>query len=187
MSRTNQIVASLAVTLAVAAGLAAGAAQYPRDINVTAEYRTENVSMTAKVTIHVDQLMRESNHERLITALRQGGYASFLPLFQRLPVLGYVQLDERKVDLRYARSQATEKGERLILVTDGPLYFVAGGAPDAKTRAGYALSIIDLHLDATGAGSGTMAAAARVKPDAEGNVVVDDYAENPIAVTVTGR
>lgn len=187
MSRTKLIVASLAVAAALMVGLAAAAPQYPRDIVVTADYKTENVSMTAKVTIHVDQLMREANHERLVAALRQGGYPSFLPLFRRLPVLGYVQIDTRKVDLRYARSQATDEGERLILVTDGPLFFVMGGEVDAKERGGYALSIVDLQLDANGAGSGTMSAAARVKPDADGNVVVDDYSENPITVTVVGR
>jgi len=186
MSRASLIVASLAV-FAVAVGLAAGVPQYPRDIAVNADYKTENVSTTAKLTVHLDQLMRESNHERLITALRQGGYPSFLPLFRRLPVVGYVELNQRKVDLRYARSQPTDTGERLILVTDGPLFFLAGGAPDAPSRGGYALSIIDLQLDAGGAGSGTMAAAARIKPDADGNVVVDDYAENPITLTVTGR
>jgi hypothetical protein len=187
MSKPALIVASLVAVFAVTAGLAAGARQYPRDIVVTADYKTENVSMTAKVTIHVEQLMRESNHERLITALRQGGYPSFLPLFRRLPVLGSVQLDTRKVDLRYARSQATDEGERLILVTDGPLFFVMGGAADAKARGGYVLSIVELQLDANGSGSGTMSAAARIKPDADGNVAVDDYAENPITVTVVGR
>ena len=187
MSKASLFVASLAVVLVAIGGFAAAVPQYPRDIVATADYKTDNVSMTAKLTVHVDQLMRESNHERLITALQQGGYPSFLPLFRRLPVLGYVQIDQRKVDVRYARSQPTENGERLIIVTDGPLYFVMGGAPEAKERGGYALSIIDLRLDAGGAGSGTMAAAARVKPDADGNVVVDDYAENPVTLTVAGR
>jgi hypothetical protein len=186
MSRVKPIVASLAVAV-VTTVMVTGAQQYPRDITASASYKTEDMSATARVSIHIDQLMRESNHERLLTALRQGGYPSFLPLFRRLPVLGYVELNQRKVDVRYARSQPTDTGERLILVTDGPLFFLAGGAPDAPSRGGYALSIIDLQLDAGGAGSGTMAAAARIKPDADGNVVVDDYAENPITLTVTGR
>lgn len=186
MSRITLIVATLAAAVTVTAGLDAGVEPYPRDIVVTTEYKTEQTTMTSRMTVHVERLMREVNHERLLTALRQGGYQSFLPLFQRLPVVGYVQLEQRKVDLRYARSQATEDGERLILLTDGPLYFIGGGAPDAKSRGGYALSIIDLHLDASGAGSGTMAAAARVKPDASGNVVMDDYAETPITLSVTG-
>lgn len=187
MPKAKLIVAVLAAVSVVMVGVAAGVPQYPRDIAATAEYKTEGMSATAKVVIHVDQLMRESNHERLLTALRQGGYPSFLPLFRRLPVLGYVELNQRKADLRYARSQPTENGERLILLTDGPLFFLAGGAPDAPSRGGYALSIVDVQLDANGAGSGTMAAAARIKPDAEGNVVVDDYAENPITLIVTAR
>ena len=189
MSRVKSIITFclVAAVAVAAAGSARAVPQYPRDIVATAEVKTEQSSLTSRVTIHVERLMREADHERLLAALKQGGYQAFLPLFRKLAVVGYVELEQRRVDLRYARVQTTDTGERLILATDGPLYFVSGGAPDAKPRGGYALSIIDLQFDAEGGATGTMAAAARVKPGPDGSVVVDDYAEAPIRLTATGR
>jgi len=187
MSRVKHLITFCLVATVAVAGPATGVPQYPRDIVATAEFKTDQSKMTSRVTIHVERLMREVDHERLIGALKQGGYPAFLPLFRKLAVVGYVELEQRRVDVRYARVQATDTGERMVLATDGPLYFVSGGAPDAKPRGGYALSIIDLQFDAEGEATGTMAAAARVKPGPDGSVVVDDYAETPIRLTVTGR
>ena len=53
-----------------------------------------------------------------------------------------------------------------------------------KARAGYELTVVDLRLDDKGAGTGTMAGAARVKPAPGGAVILDDYAEAPVELTV---
>ena len=71
-----------------------------------------------------------------------------------------------------------------MLVTDRPIFFVGGGAPDAKPKAGYELGIIELDLDAQGNGQGTMAAAARVKPAPDGGVILDDYATAPVRLSI---
>ena len=70
----------------------------------------------------------------------------------------------------------------LTLVADQPLFFF--GADPAKVRAGYALTIVDLRLDEKGGGTGTMAGAARVKPAPDGTVILDDFAETPVELTV---
>jgi hypothetical protein len=70
-----------------------------------------------------------------------------------------------------------------VLVTDRPIFFVGGGAPDAKAKDGYELGVIELEVDAQGNGRGTMAAAARVKPGPDGGVILDDYATAPIRLT----
>ena len=44
-----------------------------------------------------------------------------------------------------------------------------------------------LTVDEIGLGSGTMAAAARVKPDGAGGVVVEDYATETIKLTSVSR
>ena len=44
-----------------------------------------------------------------------------------------------------------------------------------------------LTVDEIGLGTGTMAAAARVKPDGSGGVVVEDYADEPIKLTFVTR
>jgi hypothetical protein len=46
---------------------------------------------------------------------------------------------------------------------------------------------VQLAVDEFGLGTGTMAAAARVKPDGAGGVVMEDYAEEPIRLTFVHR
>jgi len=70
----------------------------------------------------------------------------------------------------------------LTLVADRPLFFL--GADAAKSRAGYELTIVDLRIDEQGAGTGTMTGAARVKPGPDGSVILDDFAEAPVELTV---
>jgi hypothetical protein len=46
---------------------------------------------------------------------------------------------------------------------------------------------VQLTVDEFGLGTGTMAAAAKVKPDGQGGVVLEDYAEEPIKLTYVHR
>ena len=69
-------------------------------------------------------------------------------------------------------------------MTDRPIFFVGGGAPDAKPKAGYELGVIELVVDPQGSGQGTMAAAARVKPGPDGGVILDDYAAAPVRLSI---
>ena len=73
------------------------------------------------------------------------------------------------------------------MVTDRPVFFVGSAKADAKPRAGFEVAIVRIQVDAAGRGRGTMAAAARVRPDGDGGVLLDDYAEEPIAVTNVTR
>ena len=72
-------------------------------------------------------------------------------------------------------------------VTDQPVYFIGGGRADAKPRQGFELAVVQLTVDDYGLGMGTMAAAARVKPDGSGGVVLEDYADDPIRLTSVYR
>ena len=82
---------------------------------------------------------------------------------------------------------AAGSGAIAVVVTDKPVFFVAGGRADAKPRTGYEVALVQIQLDATGQGRGTMAAAARVRPDGDGGVLLDDYAEEPIQLTSITR
>ena len=80
--------------------------------------------------------------------------------------------------IRYAREKVESGGRTIVLVTDKPVFFLGGGRADAKPRAGYEVAVLQIQLDGTGQGRGTMAAAARVRPDGDGGVLLDDYAES---------
>jgi hypothetical protein len=47
--------------------------------------------------------------------------------------------------------------------------------------------VVQIQVDATGKGSGTMAGAARVRPDVGAGVRLDDYADQPIVLTGVTR
>ncbi len=65
--------------------------------------------------------------------------------------------------------------------------FIGAARTDAKPRAGYEVAVAQFALDSSGHGSGTMAAAARVKPGGETGVRIDDYAEAPVKLTAAAR
>ena len=102
---------------------------------------------------------------------------------RKLPEIGYVPIGDRKTALKYARVRPGAS-PLLVLGSDRPIFFVGGGAPDAKPRAGFEVGVIELDIDAKGNGKGTMAGAARVKRGPDGGPVIEDYAEAPIQLTV---
>jgi hypothetical protein len=89
--------------------------------------------------------------------------------------------------IRYAREKVEAGARTIVLVTDRPVFFVGSGRADAKPRAGFEVAVLQIQLDGSGRGRGTMAAAARVRPDGDGGVLLDDYAEEPIALVNVTR
>ena len=180
MSRLR-CVASAAALVAWAVGLSAGAGTYPLTLTLDAQAKTANANVTSSVTIHVDRLMEENRRARVADALKRGGYPNFLPALRALPRVGTIAVGSRTVDIKYAREQPDDDGHRLVLVADRPLFFL-GGDP-AKGHEGYQLTVVDLHFDARGGVTGTMAGAAKVKPGPDSTPVLDDYAEAPVELT----
>ena len=172
--------ASVAVCLVVC-WAAVQAADYPLTLAANAQVTKGATTVTTTFTIRVDRLMNETLRTRVHDALKFGGYPKFLPALRVLPVIGTIEVEARKVEIRYAREEPREKGSRLVLVADQPLFFL--GEP-GKARAGYELTMVELILDAQGAGTGTMTGAARVKPTPDGGIVVDEFEVAPVKLTV---
>jgi hypothetical protein len=74
-----------------------------------------------------------------------------------------------------------------VVVTEKPVFFVGRDSGDPKARAGYEVAVIELLVDDRGQGTGTMAAAARVRPDGEGGVRLDDFADALITLEKVAR
>jgi hypothetical protein len=64
--------------------------------------------------------------------------------------------------------------------------FVGGSLPEAKPKAGYDFGVLDLEVDANGAGSGSLAPAAKIAVKA-GAFVVEDYSLEPIRLSSVAR
>jgi hypothetical protein len=171
----------LTVALATTPALAQGEGKPPETFFANAQVSGKDAGVSANVTIQIDRYTDPRDRTTMTEALRTGGYPGLLPVLRKMPEVGYVEVNGRKVSIRWARQTVNQgKGRSISIVTDSPIAFVGGAAVDAKPRAGFELAVIFFEVDSVGLGKGTMAAAARVKPDGKDGVVIDDYAEKPI-------
>ena len=143
--------------------------------------------VTAPIQVHIQRYSPDFDRTAVETALKSGGYPAFLPALRKAPEVGAVELVGQTFTIRWARSVKTEKGRTIVVVTDKPVFFVGGGRPDAKPRAGYEVAVLELVVDDNGRGTGTMAAAARVKPGGPTGVQIDDYADEPVTLVMVAR
>jgi hypothetical protein len=142
-------------------------------------------SVTVPMTVHIDDYTPESERTKMSDALKYNGYPGFLNALRDAPKAGTLDVAGDVFTIRWARQMPNGKGRTISLVTDKPVAFIGAGRAGAKSTAGYEVAVIQLTLDATGHGTGTMAAAARVKPGGETGVRLDSYADRPVKLTAT--
>ncbi len=181
-------IVGLAVAL-VSAGVGAQTStlKLPETFMANAQLSGQDARASAIVTIHIERYSSDSERTALIETLTTGGYGGFLGAFRKVPAVGSVELNGRKVPVRWARQEPNPKGRHISIVTDGPLFFVGGGAVEQKPRAGFELAVIQMDVDPIGLGSGTMAAAAKVKLGGPTGVQVDDYGDKPITLATVRK
>jgi hypothetical protein len=186
-------VPSLMVVGLMALVSAQGAAQTPRNsgapetFSANAQAKGAAGAIAATIQIHVQRYTPDFDRTAVESALKGGGYPAFLTALRKAPEVGSVAVGDQKFAIRWAREQKTPKGRTIVLVTDKPVFFVGGGSTTAKPRAGYEVAVLQLQMDEVGLGSGSMAAAARVKPGGEAGVQIDDYADEPIKLVTVSR
>ena len=176
-----------------AAATAPAVAQQPRNIGAPETFAAKaqasnkaGAAISSPILFHVERYTPDFDRAAVQEALRVGGYPGFLPALRKAPDVGYVELGGRRVVVRWARETPAAAGRTIVLVTDQPVAFL-GGQAEGKSRAGYEVAVIQLKVDGKGAGTGSMAAAARVKPGGDTGVQIDDYAETPIELVNVAR
>ena len=187
----------LSMLIVLAAAVTADAGTYaaqqrkaytaPEAFTSALQARTQDGAAATRVHIQIDRYTLEADRKTMTEALAHGGYGAFVQAVRKAPAVGHIEIGTSKFIVRWAREQPAGKGRTISLVTEGPMYFVGGGAVDAKPRDAYQLAVVQLTVDDLGLGTGTMAAAAKVKPDGKGGVVIEDYAEEPIKLTSVHR
>lgn len=182
-----------ATSLALAVTLVGGVMQSPRKPPPVPEMFTANANVTgragaaaATIKIRVDRYVTDHDRDAIRTALKTGGYAAFLTTLRAAPPLGQVTLGDQTFTIRWVTQEPTQRGRRIVVITDKPVYFAGGGAANAKPREGYEVALIRFEVSDVGLGSGEMAGAARVRPGGDTGVIIDDYADALIKlITVT--
>jgi len=160
------------------------AADFPLNLVALASLKTGTTAVTTNVVIRVNRLMEESRRTRVMDAFKYNGYPGFVPALRTLPVIGSIELARRKVDVKYAHETKDDQGPRLVLVADRPLFFLN---ESQKPKAGYELTIVELRLAGDGSGTGVMTGAARVKLAPDGGVMLDDYADALVQLTINKK
>jgi len=175
-ANNNRFVASLMAACAMAAialYMASSAYAAPRDT-----FTATTANMTpAGLSLRIQILeWQEADARAEVVATLKAGADAATPL-GKLPTVGYVWPTGSPVgySLKYAhRAPQADGSERITLVTDKPLgsYDFKGwsvASPAVKNDAPY--SVIDLELNGSGTGSGSMSLVGEVSLDEEAGTV----------------
>jgi hypothetical protein len=179
--RQTTMSACLAVAVSLACATLAQAQAGAETFTATATVKTAGgAESTAPVTITIDRKMPAAEADRLLAAFKSGGAAELRKALAGVPPTGSVQLaDGARTPARITIELPTDQGRLISIVTDTPLLFLGAGVPGAKPKDGYDFAVIDIEVDASGAGSGTLAPAAKVTVNGSA-FVVEDYASELI-------
>jgi hypothetical protein len=139
------------------------------------------------IAIQIDRYTADADHQTIVDAWKAGGYPSFLDALRQAPAIGAVRIGDRSVTIRWARESPRGDGRRIVLVTEAPVYFFGAGAVDAPPTEGFDTAVLELIVDSVGLGSGSMAAAAKIRPGGPTGVQIDDYSGKRIELVSVAR
>jgi len=137
----------------------------------------------ANMTVTVERFATDAERDALLAAVKQGGTAAARTLLQGKADAGTLQLGSRPATIKYAYARDTGGGRLLTLITADPIVLLGSGLPDAKPTAGYDLGLVLLEVAASGPGTGELVPAAKVKVDAQGAIVTEDYSGETVRLT----
>jgi len=138
----------------------------------------------ADLTVTASHFATDAERDALLAAVKQGGTAAARTLLRTKPDAGKLQLGSRPAGtIKYVYARNTAGGRLLTIITAEPVVLLGSGLPDAKPGAGYDLGLVLLDLPASGQGKGEMVPAAKVKIDAQGAIVTEDYSGETVQLT----
>ena len=137
----------------------------------------------ANMTLTVNKFATDAERDALLAAVKKGGTAAARTLLRGKPDVGTLQLGSRPATIKYAYARSTAGGRLLTIVTADPIRLLGEGLPDAKPTAGYDLGLVLLDLSGSGPGKGELVPAAKVKVDAQGAIVTEDYSGETVVLS----
>lgn len=108
------------------------------------------------VTIRVERWTGPEEQEKMLGALRDSGQDEFLKELTRAKVVGWIATPTSlRYDFFYAQQQPTDNGRKIMMITDRPMQIAE--RMSASPSRDYPFSVIELHIDKEGRGTGTLA------------------------------
>jgi hypothetical protein len=178
MLSTKHLGISLAVVAALAGGVVAQTIGQPEEFTAVAIQNNNLGSGADRVIIRVTRWSSEAERARLAAALQKSPETLLDQLHDQRPVGTIRTPDSIGYDLRYAHQEPGEDGgRRIVIATDRPIGFWE--ARDQPRSIDYPFTVIQIEIDKTGEGKGTLSYATKVMP--RGNLIVlENFATAPI-------
>jgi hypothetical protein len=138
------------------------------------------------IDINITRLTDEGENERLMAAFDERGQAGLISALQKSPAVARVRVPgSLGYDFRYARQISEKDGvRRILLVADRPIGF---GELSYRGRSlDYPFTLIDLRIDASGRGSGTMFLASKIIRSGD-LFVLENFVTRPVVISDVKR
>jgi hypothetical protein len=171
----------LMAALSAPAGLAQTMGE-KEEFDATAIVNNNLGAGAGRVIMRVERWSTESERGLLTRTLLQKGAGELLDVLQDQKSVGTIRTpDSLGYDLRYAHQEpGDEGGRRVVLATDRPISFWE--ARNQPRTMDYPFTVIQMELDRSGHGKGTMSYATKIT--ARGNTVeLENFASSPVMLT----
>jgi hypothetical protein len=132
---------------------------------------------SSHLEVAIDRWSTAADRDALAVAFDEQGPAAVLKLLQGRPRIGFVRVAGRLGnDIPFARQVLHSDGSRRIVII-APRHLSSNEVNRDAPTVDYPYTVIELHLDAMGAGDGKMSVGAKIKVH-KGNDAIDheDYA-----------
>jgi hypothetical protein len=143
---------------------------------------TNSGPSTATVDFTVTRWSSDAEREQLLAIIKENKDPTdkLLRALQKLPKVGYIRTPDRLAwDLHYARqSPLDEGGRQIVLATDRPIGFWE--ARNQPRSYDYPFTIVQVHLDRNDTGSGKILAGTKIYIDKKNNLVLENFAQQPV-------
>jgi hypothetical protein len=153
----------------------------PEDITAAVVANNELGSGLGTVQIHINRWSTDADRTRLLTVLRESGPQALLKELQKMPSVGTIRTPNSVgYDLHYARQSAVGDGRRIAIATDRPVeYWEATAQPRSVD---YPFTLLQMQLDKSGKGTGTMSYATKIVAN-DDVIELEDFASSPFKLT----
>jgi hypothetical protein len=141
-----------------------------------------------QLEIVVERWSAEAQRQRLTEVLLNSGPEKLLEALQDAPKVGYIRTTTSLAwDLHFASHvPAEDGGERIVIATDRPVGFRELWNQTRSVE--YPFTIVELRVDKSGEGDGTMSLATKVIPDKTNNVItIENYGTQRIRLQQVKR
>lgn len=143
----------------------------------TATLKAAGKDVAQPVKIVIDRYLTDTERATVMDALKAGGSTAARETLEKMPDIGSLEVLGKTTAIKFAfaRSMGPGAGRIVTVVTALPIHYVMAGMSGDKPKAGFDLGMALLILDTNDKGDGEINPAAKIKADAAGSIVIDDY------------